>query len=661
MRLSSALIMLAVFGTAAGGSLLAARLTVETVEDLSASSVNREMTLEGLDWASVQTDGLQVIIEGTAPTEATMFRAITTASKVVDAARVRNEMFVADAAAIEPPRFSIEILRNTSEISLIGLIPASDDRDAILEEVASAADGLPVTDLLETADYPAPEGWQPALTYALRALDTLPRSKISVEAGRVEATAISESPQQKREYENQLRRRVPENIEVALDISAPRPVITPFTLRFVIDDRGPHFDACSVDGDTTEEMIEAAARAIGWQGTRACTEGLGMPSQTWGEAVAMGIAALGDLGGGALTFTDTDVSLVAAEGTAQGLFDNVVGEFENALPEVYALTAVLPEPPDASVEIPEFIAIRSPEGLVQLRGKVSDELMNTTAENYARARLGAPDLAMGTRISEDLPSGWSVRVLAGIEALAELSNGAVTVQPDLITIRGNTGDQQASAQIAALLTEKLGDGQDFQIDVTYVEQLDPIAGLPTAEECIAQIEAVVEEVKITFEPGSATLDSTAQPIMDDIAAILQPCADKRIEVAGYTDSQGREVMNQQLSQERAEAVLNALRERRVPTRRFTAIGYGEADPIADNGTEEGREANRRIEFRLIVPESTEETTALEEMEAPLEEASDPAEAAPNDQADPAPDEGATTEETPSEDPPAEEETENEQN
>jgi OOP family OmpA-OmpF porin len=90
--------------------------------------------------------------------------------------------------------------------------------------------------------------------------------------------------------------------------------------------------------------------------------------------------------------------------------------------------------------------------------------------------------------------------------------------------------------------------------------------------------------------------------MDKIAEILQACGDIRLEVQGHTDSQGREEMNLSLSQARAESVLNELRARKVLTSGFTAKGYGEAQPIADNDTEEGREANRRIEFRLIVPE-----------------------------------------------------------
>jgi OOP family OmpA-OmpF porin len=90
--------------------------------------------------------------------------------------------------------------------------------------------------------------------------------------------------------------------------------------------------------------------------------------------------------------------------------------------------------------------------------------------------------------------------------------------------------------------------------------------------------------------------------MDAIAKVLQDCGDLRLEVQGHTDSQGREEMNLALSQARAESVLNELRARRVLTRSFIAKGYGETQPIADNGTEDGREANRRIEFKLIRPE-----------------------------------------------------------
>ena len=152
--------------------------------------------------------------------------------------------------------------------------------------------------------------------------------------------------------------------------------------------------------------------------------------------------------------------------------------------------------------------------------------------------------------------------------------------------------------------------------MTYVKQLDPIAGLPTPEECIAQIETVTEARKILFDPGSASITADTQGVVDDIAEILKKCPNLRILISGYTDSQGGEEMNQHLSQQRATAVLDALRVRRVPVSSFEATGLGEADPIATNDTEDGREANRRIEFSLIVPEATaEEPTTLEAVEA----------------------------------------------
>jgi len=67
-------------------------------------------------------------------------------------------------------------------------------------------------------------------------------------------------------------------------------------------------------------------------------------------------------------------------------------------------------------------------------------------------------------------------------------------------------------------------------------------------------------------------------------------------------------MNQQLSQARADAVLNAIMARRVLTSNLTAKGYGETQAIADNDTDVGREANRRIEFRLVLPEPVGEDT-----------------------------------------------------
>jgi OmpA-OmpF porin, OOP family len=602
MPLSRTHLVLSAFALAAGASLLAASYSVKVVEERSEIEIRQALDLNGLTWAEVEADGLRVMMAGRAPTEALRFRALSLAGSVVDAARLIDEIEVAPAADLDPPRFSAEVLRNTAGLSVIGLIPESSDRDAIIEGFAAMDEDMLVSDLLETADYPAPEGWEDALAFAMNAVQDLPRAKVSVDAGRVVVTAIADSAEDKADMEARLRRSAPPALRVTLNITAPRPVISPFTLRFVIDDTGARFDSCSADTAATQTQIMGAAFSAGLPRPGRCTIGMGVPTPNWGEAVEKAIAALSRLGQGTLTFSDADVTLTAAEGTNPALFDRIIGELETALPEVFVLNAVLPVTEDNSAGPTEFTATLSPEGQVQLRGRIGSENMREVADSFAKAKFGSENVYTAARVVPDLPEDWIRRVLTGIEALGFLDNGAVIVTADRIALSGRSGNADASDTISRLMVEKLGGKSDFEIDVTYVEALDPVAALPTPEECEEQIASIVAEGKINFEPGSATVDASALRTMDRIAEVLRNCGDLKLEVQGHTDSQGREEMNLSLSQARAESVLNELRARRVLTSNFIAKGYGEAQPIANNDTEEGREANRRIDFRLINPE-----------------------------------------------------------
>ena len=616
MRLLALFVRLGMFFLAAIVCAFAAGAAVATVETRSVEGVRQMLDERGHRFASVLGDGLQVILEGEAPSEVMGQRAISAAGSVVNASRVIDNMTVTNSAIPDAPEFAMEILRNDSGISIIGLIPASSDRGdltATLERIAGVDSNF--ADLLESADYDVPAGWDSAVEYALLALRQLPSSKISVRSGRVSVEAISDSPEQKAELEASLRRSIPTGLFTTINISAPRPVVSPFVTRFIIDENGAQFDSCVADTPAAERRIVAAATAAGIEGRVGCSVALGTPTTRWADAVVMSINAVEELGGGTVTISDVDITLVARAGSVEGNFDRIAGELENNLPEVFALEAVLPAAPTTGNEgPPQFIATLSPEGLVQLRGRVSDDLLNSTAENFARAKFGSADISMATRVVEGLPNSWPIRVLAGIEVLSKLSNGSVVVEPNNVIVRGNTGAQDAGGEITRLLIDKLGSSSDFEVSVTYVEELDPIASLPTEEECLAGIMAVTEARKITFEPSSATIAGAGAAILDDIAEILQRCSNLRIEIAGYTDSQGSEDGNQRLSQQRADAVLDGLRVRRVPVSNFRSIGYGEANPIADNETADGREANRRIEFTLTTPESTEEPTALEQIE-----------------------------------------------
>jgi outer membrane protein OmpA-like peptidoglycan-associated protein len=104
---------------------------------------------------------------------------------------------------------------------------------------------------------------------------------------------------------------------------------------------------------------------------------------------------------------------------------------------------------------------------------------------------------------------------------------------------------------------------------------------------------------ITFETGSASLTPEGSMVVDSVATILARAPGLRVEVHGHTDSDGDDIRNQVLSQERAEAVTVALEQRGINIVRLTAVGFGESKPIEPNITAEGRAVNRRIEFLVV--------------------------------------------------------------
>lgn len=107
---------------------------------------------------------------------------------------------------------------------------------------------------------------------------------------------------------------------------------------------------------------------------------------------------------------------------------------------------------------------------------------------------------------------------------------------------------------------------------------------------------VITVGNVLFQTGKAALAPGAQPTMDRLAAFLNKNPDQRVRIDGYTDSQGSENANLALSQRRADAVRAALVSRGVDSSRIATHGNGEASPVADNSTAEGRQMNRRVEI-----------------------------------------------------------------
>lgn len=105
--------------------------------------------------------------------------------------------------------------------------------------------------------------------------------------------------------------------------------------------------------------------------------------------------------------------------------------------------------------------------------------------------------------------------------------------------------------------------------------------------------------EVTFERGSASLTAQSRTALMQLVQVLRTYPEFRIRVSGHTDNTGRAEVNLRISRQRASAVADFLIDNNINPNQVIAQGYGATRPIADNSTEAGRTANRRIEVSYV--------------------------------------------------------------
>ena len=137
----------------------------------------------------------------------------------------------------------------------------------------------------------------------------------------------------------------------------------------------------------------------------------------------------------------------------------------------------------------------------------------------------------------------------------------------------------------------------IQDENTTVEEL-------TVEKTDSSVEKLENEQHLVlnnleFEYKSFHIKPDSLKLLKPVAQFLKKHLHVHLLVAGYTDNIGSKQYNKKLSAKRAKSVRNALAKRGVELKRISSIGYGEENPIASNGTSEGRAKNRRVEFLIL--------------------------------------------------------------
>ena len=161
--------------------------------------------------------------------------------------------------------------------------------------------------------------------------------------------------------------------------------------------------------------------------------------------------------------------------------------------------------------------------------------------------------------------------------------------------------KQAAAKAAADEAAKLAAAKAAADAAAKPPTADASAAIAATGEvdikaCQLLLNNLLGEEIIKFQTGKADIDPASTGILDKLVATVRRCPTAKIEIAGYTDSDGTTAANVALSSRRAEAVVAYLVQAGLDQSHLTAKGYGEADPIASNDTPEGKAKNRRIEF-----------------------------------------------------------------
>jgi outer membrane protein OmpA-like peptidoglycan-associated protein len=117
---------------------------------------------------------------------------------------------------------------------------------------------------------------------------------------------------------------------------------------------------------------------------------------------------------------------------------------------------------------------------------------------------------------------------------------------------------------------------------------------------------------ILFDTNKAGLKQACEQDLSEFANVLKQYPETEITVEGHTDSKGKKKYNKKLSLQRAESVITFLSAQGVDRARMTPQGYGDEKPVADNKTQDGRKANRRVEIQINANEKMRQQEATQQ-------------------------------------------------
>ncbi len=192
--------------------------------------------------------------------------------------------------------------------------------------------------------------------------------------------------------------------------------------------------------------------------------------------------------------------------------------------------------------------------------------------------------------------------------------------PSVRTFRAVTSTLLTSLTLAAGLQLAACGPTVFEDATTLTVVGDPPPPPPKPKVVIAkpkrvevQDNRIVINEKIQFDFNKATIKPESDSLMQEIINVIKENPHiKKLAIEGHTSSEGSDKYNLKLSDKRAKAVMDYLvKKGELPKEMFTAKGFGEGKPIAEESTEEGKEKNRRVEFNITEQDVTRKKVSID--------------------------------------------------
>lgn len=357
--------------------------------------------------------------------------------------------------------------------------------------------------------------------------------------------------------------------------------------------------------DTRRALVEAvkvkypAAKVVD-----ELTYALGAPAG-FDEAAKFAVSQLSGLASGSLATND---GVLAVKGIApdQISFDTLMAGLKTPPSDltigavtvevkapVGSAPSAAPEPPMPELEGTIFKAERNAEAeTLTLSGFYKDARQHDDILAAAKRNFMSDKIIDITAMAANAPSSLDGIAGLGLSQLSRLGDGVLELKDKVLSLNGTALYEKATSSIKSTITDNLPQGYTGQATIAVAEPEDVV----DTTACQSLFVSVISNGTIQFETASARIDKDSAGLLDVVVSIAQRCPTGKIEVQGYTDTDGSTQDNLQLSQQRADAVLQYLVNAGVDGARLTAVGYGQTSPVASNDTQDGKAKNRRIEF-----------------------------------------------------------------